>query len=81
MEIRVTAKKKCLGKLRDESTKRFELKFKLMYVCFLIQGERLPMGPLSIPENESSDSENVQKPEASSYSSSFSRWVHTVMEL
>ncbi|KAI7789430.1 dual specificity protein kinase Ttk isoform X2 [Triplophysa rosa] len=38
-------------------------------------GERLPMGHLSIPENESSDSENVQKPEASSFSSSFSRQI------
>ncbi|XP_056618468.1 dual specificity protein kinase Ttk isoform X2 [Triplophysa dalaica] len=40
-----------------------------------VLGERLPMGPLSIPENESSDSENVQKPEASSFSSSFSRQI------
>lgn len=40
-----------------------------------VMGERLPTGPLFIPENESSDSENVQKPEASFYSSSFSRQI------
>nr|XP_055067999.1 dual specificity protein kinase Ttk isoform X2 [Misgurnus anguillicaudatus] len=32
----------------------------------VVMADRLPMGPLSIPENESSDSESVQKPEASS---------------
>ncbi|KAK9960440.1 hypothetical protein ABG768_008295 [Culter alburnus] len=40
----------------------------------MAMAERVPMVPLSIPENEISDSDGVQKPEAPvTYSSSFSR--------
>ncbi|XP_051577499.1 dual specificity protein kinase Ttk-like [Myxocyprinus asiaticus] len=39
----------------------------------ITMADRVPMVPLSIPENENSDSESVQKPEAPTYSSSFSR--------